>query len=119
MLSQYQGEGRTNLTLTKNNHNLDKTDKTANSKSLCFYTKRQLKDELCMKRHEIIIVSAQSKSVTRLDVVTMAVCEGGQCCGMCHWPIVYCYSVTPELDTATRAANEPSRSFTLPREGPY
>ena len=46
MLSQYRGEATTNLTLTKNNHDLDKTDKTANS-----------------KRHEIIIVWSQSARV--------------------------------------------------------
>ena len=63
MLSQYWGEATTNLTLTKNNHDLDKTDKTANSKSLYFYKKRQLKDDFSIKRHEIIIVWSQSARV--------------------------------------------------------
>ena len=66
--------------------------------------KRQLKDDLSQKRHKRIInncISQVRKSVSRLDVVTMAVCEGGHCCGMCHCSIVYCYSVTPDLDTGT------------------
>ena len=85
--------------------------------------KRQLKDDLSQKRHKRIInncISQVGKSVSRLDVVTMAVCEGGHCCGMCHCSIVYCYSVTPDLDTGTRAANQqPSRSLTVLRKGPY
>ena len=83
--------------------------------------KRQLKDDLSQKRHKRIInncISQVGKSVSRLDVLTMAVCEGGHCCGMCHCSIVYCYSVTPDLDTGTRAANQPSRSCTV-HEGRY
>ena len=113
MLSQYRGEGKTNLTLTKNYDDLDKTDSEA---------KRQLKDDLSQKRHKRIInncISQVGKSVSKLDVVTMAVCEGGHCCGMCHCSIVYCYSVTPDLDTGTRAANQPSRSCTVHEEGRY